>query len=129
MTWYKHSISRCIHARACRHEGPSPSLTKAEGRRALPEMSHQGVSVVKVHKRAAALADVAGEVRAAHVLKQGVARVHAHIAEVAQRMLQLLMPLQFSAGEVAQLKGKDIVRLSAESRLYMCSGAIHVNPP
>ena len=92
---------------------PTPLLTKGEGRRALPEMSHQGVSIVKVHKRAAALADVACEVRAAHVLKQGVARVHAHIAEAAQRVLQLIVPLQLGAREVAQLKGKDIVRLSA----------------
>ena len=80
-------------------------------------MSHQGVSVVEVHKRAAALADVAGEVRAAHVLEQGVARVHAHIAEVAQRVLQLLMPLQLGAREVAQLKGEDIVRLSAHRKV------------
>ena len=80
-------------------------------------MSHQGVSIVKVHERAAALADVAGEVRAAHVFKQGVARVHAHIAEVAQRVLLLFVALQFCAGEVAQFKGKDIVRLSAHSRL------------
>ena len=80
---------------------PTPLLTKGEGRRALPEMSHQGVSIVNVHKRAAALAAVACEVSAAH------------IAEAAQRVLQLIVPLQLGAREVAQLKGKDIVRLSA----------------
>ena len=83
-------------------------------------MSHQGVSIVKVHECAAALADVAGEVRAAHVLKQVVARIHAHTAEVAQRVLLLLMPPQLGAGEVAQLKGKDVVRLSAR-RAYACA--------
>ena len=92
-------------------------------------MSHQGVSIVEVHECAATLADVAGEVCAAHVLEQVVAGVQAHVAEVAQRVLLLLMPIQLGAGEVAQLKGEDIVRLSARSRCWLYLGALCAIPP
>lgn len=73
-------------------------------------MSHQGITIVKVHEAAVALADVAGEVQAAHVLKQIVGGVHMDVAKLAQRML-LLMPLQLLLGEVAQLQRKDSVCL------------------
>ena len=78
-------------------------------------MSHQGVTIVEVHKAAVALADIAGEVQAAHVLKQIVGRVHADAAKLAQWML-LLMPLQLLLGEVAQLQRKDGVCLRSRQR-------------
>lgn len=73
-------------------------------------MSHKGVPVLKMYKAAIALADVAGEVEAAHVLKQIVRRVYPDVAELAQRML-LLVPLQLVPREVAQLQGKHCVCL------------------
>ena len=76
----------------------------------MPEVSRQGVTIVEVHKAAVALADIAGKVQAAHVLKQIVGRVYTDVAKLAQWML-LRMPLQLLLGEVAQLQRKDSVCL------------------
>lgn len=80
----------------------------------IPEVTDQGVSVVKVHECAVALADVAGEVHGAHVLEQVVARVHAQVAELTQRVL-LLVALQLPPCVGTQLQWEHSVRLSSTS--------------
>ena len=91
-----------------------------EGRESLPEVSYQSVSIVKMHKAAVALADIAGEVHAAHVLKEIVARVHADLAEFAERVI-LLMSLQLIPREVAQLQRKHVVCLPHISESLRCA--------
>ena len=80
----------------------------------IPEVTDQGVSVVKVHECAVALADVAGEVHGSHVLEQVVARVHVQVAELAQRML-LHMALQLLPCVGTQLQREYSVCLSSRS--------------